>query len=272
MNTDTLEKAFNRMGAEIGISMIEPRRTRARTLSRFAREARPQPAHRINVVNDKFALALGPSVEVNVLDVRPKDRHALIQVADPVQPAKYLVGHDERHWFVAGVPSSARNVEHAKELLQPDPVRSAVARVGLSKADRFTRRNDAYKRQGEWFFVPAYNFSPDPREILHREPIRRGRSKPHVCEEVVRRGGESVTVCRHFPNGATADEWTKHVADQIDQRSTLRCNAVNTMTRNATVYARGAVRHPDHKTLELKGWHLVFMSNEVFSVAQAFLD
>jgi hypothetical protein len=44
------------------------------------------------------------------------------------------------------------------------------------------------------------------------------------------------------------------------------------MARNATVYARGRVRHPDHATLHLDGWHRVALANDVASKALAFLD
>ena len=34
------------------------------------------------------------------------------------------------------------------------------------------------------------------------------------------------------------------------------------MYRDANVYARGRVRHPDHKTIFLNGWHRVLMNTE----------
>lgn len=37
------------------------------------------------------------------------------------------------------------------------------------------------------------------------------------------------------------------------------------MTRDAEVYARGQVRHPDHKTIDLDGWHRVHMNRERFA-------
>jgi hypothetical protein len=47
------------------------------------------------------------------------------------------------------------------------------------------------------------------------------------------------------------------------------------MTRDAEVYARGEVRHRDHKTIDLVSWHRVYMNRERFARhAQqiAFLD
>ncbi|MGA7496337.1 MAG: hypothetical protein WBX00_06360 [Isosphaeraceae bacterium] len=47
------------------------------------------------------------------------------------------------------------------------------------------------------------------------------------------------------------------------------------MLRNAGVYVRGRVRHADHKTIVLHGWHRVLMNTEGEAQARrnvAFLD
>lgn len=47
------------------------------------------------------------------------------------------------------------------------------------------------------------------------------------------------------------------------------------MVRDAQVYARGDVRHRDHKTIHLDGWHRVYMNRERFAKHArqiAFLD
>jgi hypothetical protein len=47
------------------------------------------------------------------------------------------------------------------------------------------------------------------------------------------------------------------------------------MRRNPGVYVRGRVRHPDHATITLPGWHRVVMNTEAQSRAMrnvAFLD
>jgi hypothetical protein len=47
------------------------------------------------------------------------------------------------------------------------------------------------------------------------------------------------------------------------------------MTRDAEVYVRGRIRHADHKTVTLNGWHRVYMNTETQAVAMrnvAFLD
>src|SRR3712207_8814464 len=53
------------------------------------------------------------------------------------------------------------------------------------------RRNEAFVRQGEWFFIPAPGMGVDENLILRNEPISRGAgSKPHMCQYVYRSGGE----------------------------------------------------------------------------------
>ena len=47
------------------------------------------------------------------------------------------------------------------------------------------------------------------------------------------------------------------------------------MTRNAEVYVRGRIRHADHRTITLHGWHRVLMNTENQARAMrnvAFLD
>ena len=92
-----------------------------------------------------------------MLDVQPADRHLLLMVRGRDEKSKFLCGHDERHWFVAAVPESAPvgTVRAAKEALKPAEVRSAQARLGLGSDAGNRRKNAAFRRQGEWFFVPA---------------------------------------------------------------------------------------------------------------------
>ena len=99
----------------------------------------------------------GTEPEVAVLDVQPADRHLLLMVREGGEKHKFLCGHDERHWFVAAVPESAPvgTVRQAKEALKPAEVQAAQARKGLRAEARNRRKNAAYRRQGEWFFLPV---------------------------------------------------------------------------------------------------------------------
>jgi hypothetical protein len=43
------------------------------------------------------------------------------------------------------------------------------------------------------------------------------------------------------------------------------------MKRDASVYVRGKMSHPDHETVTLNGWHRVLMNTESRSKAMRFL-
>ena len=213
--------------------------------------------------------------DVEVLDVQPADRHLLLMVRERDGKSKYLCGHDERHWFVAAVPEAAPvgTVRAAKEALKPAEVRAAQARKGLRAEAGNRRKNAAYRRQGEWFFIPAPDLKVDEKLVLHDEPITRGNGgKPHWCEFCYRTGGETVYVCSQRPNGLTGGASTGGCWRSGPRR---RTGAGGSMRRNAEVYVRGRVRHADHRTITLHGWHRVLMNTENQSRAMrnvAFLD
>jgi len=80
-------------------------------------------------------------------------------------------------------------------------------------------------RQGEWFFV-----EPTVQEL---EDVR---TASHLVE-------------RKAPCGSGGGR--PHVVDEAI-----------TVPRSKTRYVRGAVRHPDHRTLQLRGWHRVVLNRE----------
>jgi hypothetical protein len=227
-----------------------------------------------------FDIQAAAGADVEVLDVQPRDRHLLLMLRRPNQRPglpdikdKFLCGHDERHWFVAGVPEKApvSTVVTAKEALKPDLVRSREHGRRGKRQKRLRRRTDVFVRQGEWFFTPASNVQVNSKLILTHEPIQRGSGKPHMCEELYRDGGTTVYVCGQHPNGLTEEEY----------RTLLKANPAaakwrwRTMARNPVVYVRGKVWHPDHATIRLDGWHRVEMNTETRSRAMAsvaFLD
>ena len=209
-------------------------------------------------------------VELEVVDIWPGERHLLLLVRDGYEKSKFLCGHDERHWFVAAIPESARGVSGvatAMAALQPETVREAVARK--RPKDPLRRKNSAYVRQGEWFFVPARDVVVDERAVLRDEPITRGRGTAHVVQFVYRRGGELVYVSRRYPRGLTHREFSA-LSDKARRRE-----AWQEMVRDAEVFAKGSVRHPDHATIVLPTWHRVEMNTEQRARAMrhvAFLD
>ena len=217
---------------------------------------------------------LSNTLDVAVMQAEPKRRHLLLGVrklGDQPLFDRFLCGHDEREWFVAAVPGGASSVRQAMDALQPPDVRNALTRNHVSSRKRYARKNRAFRRQGEWFFVPTPSFTVDEKLVLRNEPLRRGRGKPHLVEELFRSGGETVHVCDRYPNGLTPDEYRA-----VIQRNP---NAVRwrwrVMQRNPGVYARGTVRHSDHATITLPFWHRVMMNTETQSRTMAnvaFLD
>jgi hypothetical protein len=236
----------------------------------------------LNVVKDHdeevFYIALDPrdTPEISVLDVQPADRHLLLMTRNADgEKRKFLCGFDERGFFVAAIPELAPvgNVRQAKEALKPPEVQAR--QVGLKAKHRSRRKNAAYVRQGEWFFVPADIEEPDPLLVLRDEPLVRGRGKPHVAEFCYREGGETVYVCAKYPNGVGGIEYARICKLERETKPVDRSHGWRVMRREAQVYVHGRVRHADHKTVHLAGWHRVLLNTERNARAMrhvAFLD
>lgn len=216
--------------------------------------------------------APGREQELVVLNVQPREKHLLLlsrQFGEQGQflaKQKFLCGHDERHWFVAAIPENepVSTVAGAKIALKPEEVRTREGRLGISRSASFRRRNPAFIRQGEWFFVPA-GLQADPRLVLKNEPLSRGNGgKPHWAEECYRSGGDTMYVSAKYPSGLTADEYKELPASE-------RNSGFNIMKRDAAVYVRGKISHPDHATVTLNRWHRVLMNTENRSNAMRFL-
>jgi hypothetical protein len=211
---------------------------------------------------------LSQALDVTVMQSEPKRCHLLLAVrklgAKP-QVDRFLCGHDEREWFVAAVPGGASSVNAAMNALQPKEVRAALVQHSVSTRDRHARKNEAFRRQGEWFFVPEPMLEVEVDLVLHNEPLRRGRGKPHLVEQLYRTGGETVHVCRRYPSGLSP----------VEYQSLLRRNADaarwgwQVMRRNPGVFARGKVSHSDHAAITLPFWHRVLMNTETQSRTMA---
>lgn len=185
---------------------------------------------------------------------------------------KFLCGHDERAWFVAAVPGrSVSTVATAFEALKPSEVRFEQGRKAVRNKDRTRRRNAAFVRQGEWFFVPVPHLALPAVSVLRNEPLRRGNGKPHIAERCVRLGGQSVYVCSRHPNGMLEKDYRA----LVERDPSARLWGWRVMVRDATVYVQGCVRHPDHATIRLAVWHRVLPNTESNAPAirhVAFLD
>jgi hypothetical protein len=264
--TGVLERPFLKMGARVKFG--EPQ------AGRWDRNIRP---FQLDVRSDRhgeyFLVAKRVDVSVEILEVQPRERHLVLLARVPERSghetkSRFLLGHDERHWFVAAIPerNPVSTVAAAKEALKPENV--VLREAGIRARVRNRRINKARVRQGEWFFVPV-NLQVRPERLFKSEPLRRGGGKPHMCQELYREGGEMVYVNRQYPNGLTQAQFSGLSEKVRTQPGWSR------MVRNPRVFARGTIRHSDHKTIFLEGWHEVFMNTETKAVAMqnvAFLD
>jgi hypothetical protein len=142
---------------------------------------------------------------------------------------------------VAAVPEvpGIASVAAAMEALKPGLVRQRQNNLRIRPKNRNRRRNDAFIRQGEWFFIPSPNLNVDPKLVLQNEPLRRGRGKPHVVEFLYRIGGETVYVSNGYPNGLTATQYGKLLSmEGVDLE--IRASALRAIAKKALVRKTGA--------------------------------
>ncbi len=249
-----LERPFARLGLRVKFDAPTPHPFRA------------PPDFSVDVGRDRrgehFLLRVNPraDLEVQALDVRPDLDQLLLLVRQEGRKDKFLCGLDERHLFTAAVPGAGvRDVRSAMDALKPAHVRHLEARAGLRTRDRLRRRNLTSVRQGEWFFVPVSALVVPPERVRRSEPLTRGPgSKPHVCEQAARLGGEVVWLCRRHPRPLLARQLEVFLRGRPEARSW----AWEQRVRNPELFVRGAVRHPDHATLHLPVWHRVLMNTE----------
>ena len=233
---------------------------------------------RLDIQEDRrgeyFDITLQSAAEPLVLDLQPDDRHLLLLIREAEEKHKFLCGHDERHWFVAAIPEKAPvgTVRQAKEALKPHLVQVAQSEKRVANKSRNRRKNAAFVRQGEWFFLPVSEQPQAGMLILQNEPLTRGNGgKPHWADYCVRTGGETVLVSNRYRSGLSHIQYQR----LIEKNSNARNWNWRTMQRNPEVYVKGRIRHPDHKTILLPGWHRVVMNTENQSRAMrnvAFLD
>ena len=177
MDMNLLDAKFARIGARLKVADRPTRRSRTPGVISLDVQADRK--------GEFFEIVRQAGAVVAVLDVQPADRHLLLLVREGEDKSKFLCGHDERPWFVAGIPESAPvgTVRQAKEALKPTEVQTAQGRQHLKGKARNRRKNAAFIRQGEWFFLPVTDMAVDEKLVLRDEPLRRGNGgKPHWAE------------------------------------------------------------------------------------------
>jgi len=256
MTVETIQKRFEEMGARVKIQQ------RGENAALDIRKDR---------LGEYFDITVPNIDETTVLDIQPEDRHLVLMIrakeGRSIHKDKYLCGHDERSWFVAAVPQGGvSTVKTAKAALQPESVRRQVRTKGVKETDRFAHENEAFIRQGEWYFVPVKKAVSDlfnKKMILKNEPLirvdRRGAvGKPHVCEFLYREGGEVVWLSLAARQGISTREYQQMIKSNPGTRN------MHWETRRVDMvaYAKGKIKHPDHRTIELKDWHRVYQNEE----------
>lgn len=269
MNANQLETKFALMGARFKVSVAPPQSASNDYAVDIQRDRRGQ------FFELRVPEPLRDALDVNVLQTDKRDRHLLLFVRPAEgKAARFLCGHDEREWFVAAVPGGASSVVQAKEALKPSALRASQDQFEIPNRLRNRRKNPAFRRQGEWFFVPASVWRQDrinENGILHNEPLRRGAGKPHIVEQLFRVPGELVYFCPKHPQGVSANHY----------RWLVQCNPKvarwdwRTQRLAPRVYAKGRVCHADHATITLPDWHRVVLNTETETETMshvAFID
>lgn len=184
----------------------------------------------------------------------------------PAEKRHFLMGMDECHLFVCRLPRAATTVAEAHRILAPESVR----------ASRESKKKVV--RQGEWFFTPV---SPDVERQISAHikkygvlltqrigpPGRRGRA--HVADQLVRvqtrfalSGRARAAQLNEF-RGMAANAGGARVGVRMNNGMTVRKESDLPAFRTETVeYVCGAVKHPDHHSLKLAGWHSVSVNTE----------
>jgi len=227
----------------------------------------------VDVRKDTFIFRIEEDATITIQHADKGDKHILINIrrknpnpnvrkgtSTEILNDKWLCGHDEREWFVASAMGTT--IWQAKQSLKPKIVRELETEI--KPKNRHKRKNEAFKRQGEWFFVRVPEGRISENVVTHKdEPISRGRgSKPHIVEEITRVGGRTVYV-----KGALMLEEMAYNTLDPDKQKGYRA-----MKADATVFGRGYVKHKDHATIYLEGWHEIFMNTEKLTVNLVFLD
>lgn len=261
---------FAKMGADVRVNRVDRSQALTDRWGRQVRTSAPIPGLAVDVDAKGFNIDAPKEVALIVLDVDARDQHLLLMASDEESGVnqKFLCGHDERDWFAAAVPAASISVVDAKDrLMPPGAKRSFASREGRNKR-RHKRHNKGYIRQGEWFFIPQENVRFTTPVIFRNEPfVRPGGGKPHIIEEIIRDGGEAVYVHRKYAlYGIT------RAAYEQRKESVRRASGWVIQRRNPQVFARGKVRHPDHKTIVLNGWHRVEINREDRPDALVFID
>ena len=79
-----------------------------------------------------------------------------------------------------------------------------------------------------------------------------------MVQLLVRSGGEALYVCSQYPEGLREGAYR----ELLEKKPGRKSMGWQLRRVNAKVFAKGEVRHPDHKTIVMDEWHEVLMNTE----------
>lgn len=153
----------------------------------------------------------------------------VVEYKTPKANRYFLLGRDERQMFMCQLPSHASSVKQAHDLLKHGEI---------STADE---KGAKYKRQGEWFFIPASDESQKHIEAMFKA---HGKTKAAIGEAAGRRQGKPHTAAMLV------------VAD-----GKPLAHGFPVLARGE-VYVKGTVTHADHATVRFDKWMRVLANRE----------
>jgi hypothetical protein len=242
---------FEKIGAKLKVEVVNPATLRM-----------PGNVFDINVKKDDkeeyYAIRMHDIVKLNIVNVDKLRKHLVLHVkGENKAKESFLCGYDEKGWFV--VNTNAPTVKAAFESLKPKEVIQSLTDNKVSKNKRNKRKNQGFKRQGEWFFVPEPNLILlNSGAILKNEPLGTDIRRAHICQFAVRRNAITVYVNSDYPNGLTEEEHKDLINKNPNKNYRFD-------VRNITneFYVSGTVKHPDHKKIKLNGWYRVYHNIQV---------
>ncbi len=228
---------------------------------------------RMNIIERKseevFFISLKkPIIELQVLQTRKDINHLLLMVKDNEigTQEKFLCGFDERHWFLVGVDDNVRNVDHAMLSLKPALVDIQQKIKKIKRKNINKRHNKAFIRQGEWFFISSRISINTQNYIMYKN---HSLGNGHVCDEVCETVIETYFHSKHAPKGLLKGNYKRF----LEKHPHIHPNkGWWTSIMYFDRYARGHVRHKDHKTIYLNGWHIVLKNRQKNTPGNDFLD
>lgn len=164
-------------------------------------------------------------------------------VETPSVARRVLLGMDESHLFVSQLPQAPiTTVKQAHNALRPQAVSNT----------------QGWKRQGEWFFVPA---TVGEQKILADNPDGCCQQFKGATVHDGTTTGRNRSTRSNKPH--RADDVMYFYGDPASRPAKSPRPAPMAVIRPTKVFVRGRILHPDHKVLKLKGWHRVMLNLEV---------